>query len=523
MAHSLGLPGSIYLGNGALQVAQLQIQTAGRNVANASTDGATRQRVVSTEDITLNIGGGDMSIGVVSLGLTSLRSSYLDTQVQNENSNQGYAEQMDAFTGQVQDALSEQLSSTQLDPTQATSQNGLIAAATNLYTAWSSLSSSPTSDNYRDAVSSATNAFVTTAKTVYNQIASVKEGVFNEANTEVATANQLAGEIASYNVQIAKAEIGASTAQGVPINQANDLRDARQTAIESLSKLVNITVTPNASRSDMVDIALADSPSVSLVTGMYGAGASTTSALSVTGSNPATGATGYAIGNALSFTATSATNGTATVAPTGGSLGGLLNVDNNVIGREQTSAAAFSAGGTLLDRYNTFVNNVVTGINSAQASGFDVNGNPVATPIFTTSATSTTASTGTFDLNVNQSFDLNNAAYNNDLFAAAATTNGQLDGDNATAIANLQNSAGTLSLYKSVVTTVGADRSAAATNLSSQNLVSTQVENQRNSVSGISVNDETVDLLTFQRAFEASSKFINTLDQMYQTIINNLS
>jgi len=123
---------------------------------------------------------------------------------------------------------------------------------------------------------------------------------------------------------------------------------------------------------------------------------------------------------------------------------------------------------------------------------------------------------------VNQLYDLNNANYNSSAIPAATTTAGQLDGTNATAIAALQNASGTLSLYKSIATTTASTRSAAATNLSSQNLMSTQVNNQRNSVSGISVNDETVDLLTFQRAFEASSKFINTLDEMYQTIINNL-
>lgn len=272
----------------------------------------------------------------------------------------------------------------------------------------------------------------------------------------------------------------------------------------------------------MIDIALTDTPGVSLVTGIYGGGAGTSYALSVTGSDPTTGATGYAIGNDLTLTATSASNGTTTASPTGGSLGGLLNIDNNVIGKEQTTASAFSGGSSLLDRYNTFINNVVTGINSAVASGYDQNGAAVTTPFFTTSSSSSTASTGAFDLAVNQVYDLNNANYNNDLIPAATTTAGQLDGSNATKIAALADDPSTLSFYKSVVTTTAAARSAAATNLTSQNLMSTQVTNQRNSVSGISVNDETVDLLTFQRAFEASSKFINTLDQMYQTIINNL-
>ncbi len=522
MGTSLGLVGDIYMGSGAVQVAQLQIQTSGRNLSNSSTDGASRQSVVSTEGITLKIGGGDMSVGVTSLGLTTARSSYLDNQVQSENSNLGYATQMDSFTGETETALSENLSSTQLNASDASSQTGLISATTNFYDAWSQLSADPTSANYRDAVSSAAGSFVTTAKSIYNQLGTVKEGAFTEANTETDTVNSLATEIANDNVLIAKAEIGTTTKAGVPLNQASDLRDARQTSIEKLAKLVNITVSTNATTSDMVDISLTDSPTTTLVQGKDAAGAGTTSSLSVTGANSSTGNTGYSISTSLGLTATSATNGTTTVSPTGGSLGGLLNFDNNVLGSESTSAATNSSGSTLFNRFNTFVNNVVTAVNSAVTSGYDQNGSKATTPYFTTSSTSTTASTGAFDLNVNQVYDLNSSSYDSTKLPASTSSTGTLDGTNASNIAAQLKTSKILPAYQSTVTTVASDRSAAATNLSSQQLMSTQVTNQRSSVSGISTNDETTDLLTFQRAFEASSKFINTIDQMYQTIINTI-
>ena len=511
------------MGNGALQVTQLQIQTSGRNLANSSTAGASRQEVVSTEGLTVKIGGGDMSVGVLSQGLTSARSQYLDTQVQNENSNLGYATQMDAFTEQAQDALSENLSSTQLDPTQATSQTGLISATTNFYNAWSALSADPSSANYRDAVSSAADSFVSTAQTVYGQIASVKQGTFTEANAETLTVNQLTSSIANYNDEIAKAELGnLVTTNGVPLNQASDLRDARQQAIEQLSGMVNVTVSTSSVNSSMVNIALTDNPSILLVSGADGDGTAGTSSLTVTGSDSTTGATGYAIGNSLSITATSASNGTTTAAITGGSIGGLLNMDNNILGKEQTSASAFSGGTTLLDRFNTYINNVVTSVNSAVTSGYNLNGTAVTTPFFTSTASGSTASTGAFDLNVNQVYDLNSTSYLSSGIPAASTSSGQLDGTLAGSIAASASNAGIQPYYQATVTTLASNRNGAAANLTSQTLLSTQVDKQRDSVSGISTNDETTDLLTFQRAFEASSKFINTIDEMYQTLINNL-
>ena len=43
--------------------------------------------------------------------------------------------------------------------------------------------------------------------------------------------------------------------------------------------------------------------------------------------------------------------------------------------------------------------------------------------------------------------------------------------------------------------------------------------NQRASVSGVNIDEEMTNLMTFQRAYEASAHLVTTVDQMIQTIL----
>ncbi len=47
-------------------------------------------------------------------------------------------------------------------------------------------------------------------------------------------------------------------------------------------------------------------------------------------------------------------------------------------------------------------------------------------------------------------------------------------------------------------------------------------DNQRISVSGVSLNEEIAALVKYQQLYQAASKMINTIDQIYNTTINGL-
>ncbi len=193
-----------------------------------------------------------------------------------------------------------------------------------------------------------------------------------------------------------------------------------------------------------------------------------------------------------------------------------------MIGAESTDPTVSAAGTTLIDQYNTYINNVVTSVNSAVASGYDLNGNATSAPadaFFYNSATGS-ASTGAYDLSLNDTYNFNSPSYDAAQIPAASSSDGQSDGGNATAISNSQTDPSILPYYQNLVSAVGDQVSASNTNLTAQQLVSTQVTNERQSVSGISTDDETTNLITYQRAFESASRFINVIDQMYQNVIS---
>jgi flagellar hook-associated protein 1 FlgK len=58
------------------------------------------------------------------------------------------------------------------------------------------------------------------------------------------------------------------------------------------------------------------------------------------------------------------------------------------------------------------------------------------------------------------------------------------------------------------------------TQLSNQQIVEQMLLRQRDSVSGVSLDEEMTDLVRFQRAFEASARLITTVDEMLETVVN---
>ena len=58
------------------------------------------------------------------------------------------------------------------------------------------------------------------------------------------------------------------------------------------------------------------------------------------------------------------------------------------------------------------------------------------------------------------------------------------------------------------------------TQLSNQQIVESMLTRQRDSVSGVSLDEEMTDLIKFQRAFEASARLITTIDSMLETVVN---
>ena len=123
-----------------------------------------------------------------------------------------------------------------------------------------------------------------------------------------------------------------------------------------------------------------------------------------------------------------------------------------------------------------------------------------------------------------------NTAISNDLdLIAASSALGSIPGNNdqAIAIANLQhsltmngNSSTFEDYYNSLVSKVGGDLQSADGYFTHQSNMVVQLENRRESISGVSLDEEMVNLIKFQTAYDAAAKLITTADELLQTVLN---
>jgi flagellar hook-associated protein 1 len=142
---------------------------------------------------------------------------------------------------------------------------------------------------------------------------------------------------------------------------------------------------------------------------------------------------------------------------------------------------------------------VATAVNAQHVQGFDRDGN-AGTPFFTGSTAATLA-----------------VAVTDPDQVAAASVAGTLDGSNADALAGLAAGDGA---YRQLVTDFGAEVASARRVADNQQVLTTQVDSSREALSGIDLDEEMVQMLTHQRAYEAAARLLTTLDSVLDTLIN---
>ena len=103
---------------------------------------------------------------------------------------------------------------------------------------------------------------------------------------------------------------------------------------------------------------------------------------------------------------------------------------------------------------------------------------------------------------------------------AAGDGSGPLDGSNALAMSQLQTSSSITPALQTMVSNLGQTVSAAATNQTTQDQVTKQLQTQQDSVSGVSIDEEMTNLINYQQAYAASARFITTISSLYSTLTN---
>jgi flagellar hook-associated protein 1 FlgK len=145
-----------------------------------------------------------------------------------------------------------------------------------------------------------------------------------------------------------------------------------------------------------------------------------------------------------------------------------------------------------------------TTVNATHQGGFDLSG-AAGGPFFSGTTASTIAVAVTDPKKI----------------AASATPGGNLDATTAYALAGFGTKLGGADVeYRNLVTTLASSVQRASQSAAVQSAVVTSVDAQAQSVSGVSFDEETTNMLTYQRAYQASSRVLTTVDELLDTLIN---
>lgn len=274
--------------------------------------------------------------------------------------------------------------------------------------------------------------------------------------------NQVASQLADLNEGLRSASV-AGTDAGV-------LLDQRDMLTLRLSELVGSKVRVNPDTT--VDVTVGQPPGQPLVTG------NVSSTVAVSGSADLDGAAGSPV---------QITVGGAAVSPGDGAMGGVLAVLSSDL-------PAYRA------KLDAFVVSLTQQVNDQHKLGNDLGG-VAGLDLFSGSTAST------FQVDITDPAKL----------AAAATGRGSLDASNATQLAGLDLGAGA---YRELVTGFGVDVATAVQTAANQAVLVAQVDGSREALSGISIDEEMVNLLAAQRGYEGAARVLTAVDSMLDTLIN---
>jgi flagellar hook-associated protein 1 len=342
---------------------------------------------------------------------------------------------------------------------------GVAAALSKFQAGWQDVANSPGDTAARTQV-------LARAQTVVSAVSTQVSAVSNEWSDQRSRLSALGAETSQVASQLADLNRGLR-ASYVAGTDASDLLDKRDQLTQRLSELTGASVTLNPD---------------------------STVAVQVGGQDLVVGNTSYSV--SVSGASTLAGAGTDPVVMSVN--GSPVTLSSGQLGATQRLLSTDLPD--YLTRLDSFVATLSTAVNAQQAKGVDLDGSAGA-PIF--------AGTSAATLRVALTDPRKLAAA--DPLKVGAGGKGGLDGTNADAFGTVDLGA---DAYRSLVTNFGVTVSAARQGADSQTAVTAQVDASRESLSGINIDEEMVNLMAAQRGYEGAARVLTAMDSMLDTLIN---
>lgn len=493
----------------ALITAQTALNVSGQNISNASTKGYSRQidNIQATAPLTVLKNGKAMSIGTGATidSITRVRDAYIDHQYRREASSYEYWSGREASLNMVEGLLNE------------TSQFSLSNDLAEFWNAWSELANNPEQSAGRIVVKEKALTLVETFNHINQQITDLQDDLNKSVDASITQINTIAEQIQVLNIQIKNSEVRG--------DNPNDIKDKRDALVDQLSELVPVTVVESR------DDAFTDRQ-VGNYTVIIGNPADSDNVLvdntfvkylqeDPVPIDPANGFSqvvwqeDYDSGDG-SFT------GTVDLGTKRGSLQADLEMrDTYLI--------------TFRGQIDTLAAEMANAVNAIHKEGRGLEndaGSVLAGLDFFTSTDADPINAGNITVNSVIQNDENNIA------AATDNTPDPVESGDASialAIASLASgwegfikiTAGPAPLaansfgdyYEGIVAQMGSDVQQSTRMVEGQSVLVSQLNNSREALSGVSLDEEMIDLLKFQKGYSSAARLVTMLDSMLDSVL----
>ncbi|MCK8824172.1 flagellar hook-associated protein FlgK [Fuchsiella alkaliacetigena] len=500
--------GGIEIGKRALQTQQKSLDVTGHNIANANTEGYSRQRAIqqATQPHTMpglstsGTGAGQKGTGVEVDRIERMRDQFIDNRLRHEKHSLGeWSAKWDGLR-EIESIYNE------------LEDGGLVESLNEFWNAFQELNNNPESMAVRSSVVQTSVNLTSHINQLDKELGEYREHIAEEVESNVEKVNYYTGQIADLNNQI-------RTIQADSSKSANDLMDRRDKLIDELSELADIKVTTDDL--DQTNVSLDGS---TLVQGSSAYNVEVLDDERIENveyehyAEDGDGNDSYTVpeqafevnGNPIDIN--------------GGEIKGQLDVKESVADQQ-------------INKLGDLARGLATEVNSIHEEGYDLNGDE-GLEFFKFNADEFKAS----HLEVNEDIvedpaklaaarlkDEDGELITGDLDDDFLDEDGNLldvgNGDNAMLIANLKDAGDKIGgttfndYWESEVSKLGLEIDQAQQFKDNQENLTQQLENKREEVSGVSIDEEMTEMIKFQHGYSAAGRLVSQMDEMFDHLI----
>ncbi len=452
-----GLNAALNSGRTSLQTNQKAIEITGLNIANVNTPGYSRQSPNLTPYPALNFGDFFIGTGVKVGSVERAHDVFLDGQIKDKSSEVGLESSMANPLAEIERSI-------------GIGEGSLSDEFDQFFDSWRQLTTNPGGEVERQMVLQRGDLISRSFRNIYDETQQVRKNINSTITSQIDGVNLRLEEVAQLNNRISALETSGQ--------DANADRDRRDLLLKELSGMLGVTTFETSNGNASVALAngmpLVEGTTVTRLEG-YTSGVDTQLRLKF-------GTTDIDIDRTA----------------LGGEFRGLYEVRDVTIP-------------DIVNRLDQLAYTFATEINTLHQAGTGLDG--VTGRDFFVPPAAVAGSSSSLTISISATAEI-------------AAGNSNAPGDNLNALSILQleqqqliGSDTLVSYYGKIAATVGveANRNRQAQQGAEDSLI--QLQNLRDGIDGVSLEDEMIDLLQYQKGFEASAKFLATVDEMMGTLL----